>query len=113
MLKKDLIKQCRYYNGEKECPKTIEEKSLANIWDYEKMWVESAKLRDENGYNTLEYIGCSMKDFNTEDGTPVTLKALLYNRHTHWTGGYGIESDTKNFKEWYINSYLKHQQYNK
>lgn len=107
MSMNDLIKYCRYYKGEKECPESINEKGKSNIWFYEQIWVEREDLRDENEYNTLEYIRAGLKDFNVDDGSPLTLKALLFNRHTHWCGGYGLESDTKNFKEWYINNYLK------
>ena len=101
----ELIQQCRYYQGEEQCPKSIEKKGISNIWFYEQLWVEREELRDENGYNALGYISDGLEDFNQDDVTPITLKALLYNRHTHWCGGYGIESDTKSFKKWYEENY--------
>lgn len=105
-LLNNLIKQCRYYNGEKECPQIIQEKEMSTIWYYEQIWVEREDLRDEKGFNTEEYIHYGLTDFSPNDGTPISLKALLFNRHTHWCGGYGAESDIKNFKEWYNNSYI-------
>lgn len=79
---------------------------MANIWYYEQLWVERVELRDESGFNTEEYVHYGLKDFNADDGTPVSLKALLFNRYTHWFGGYGNENDTKTFKEWYNNFYI-------
>ncbi|HZK96502.1 MAG TPA: hypothetical protein VFC67_20035 [Prolixibacteraceae bacterium] len=105
----DLIKQCRYYKEEVECPESIKEKGMSTIWYYEQIWVEREELRDEGHFNIIEYIRAGLKDFNTDDGTPLTLKSLLYNRYTHWSGGYGIESDTRNFKDWYLNNYIKFQ----
>ncbi len=102
----NLIQYCRYYKGEKKCPKKIEQYGMATIWYYEQLWVERDDLRDENGFNTGEYIHYGLKDFNTNDGTPITLKSLLFNRHNHWSGGYGMESEVKKFKEWYNNSYI-------
>lgn len=101
-----LIESCRYYKGETECPACLTEKGLASLWFYEQIWVESEDLRDENGENTVGYINYGLKDFNKDDGTPLSLKALLFNRHTHWCGGWGKENDIKSFKEWYNNSYM-------
>lgn len=36
MSKEELIRQCRYYNGEKECPRGTD----AGFWLWEKCWVE-------------------------------------------------------------------------
>lgn len=102
----ELIEKCGYYKGEKECPSSLEKQGISSIWYYEKMWIEREDLRDETGMNTREYISCGLEGFNANDKVPITLKALLFNRHSHWTGGYGIESDVKNFKEWYFNFYL-------
>lgn len=102
----ELIKKCRYYKGEKKCPSSLEKKGLSNIWYYEQIWIEREDLRDENSTNTKEYISLGLEGFNADDGVPISLKALLFNRHSHWTDGYGIESDENNFKEWYFNFYL-------
>lgn len=100
----ELIQQCRYYKGENECPKSIEEKGMATIWFYEQIWVEREELRDENGYNALGYFSDGLKDFNRNDGTPMTLKALLFNRYSHWSGGY--ENLAEGFKKWHERNYI-------
>ena len=102
----NLITHCRYYKGEEECPQIIIDNDCWSNWNYEKMWVEREDLRDEKSDRTEQYIEHGLKDFNTDDGTPFTLKALLYNRHSHWCGGYGTENDVASFKEWYLTSYL-------
>lgn len=99
---KALIKQCLYYKGEKECPKSIDEIGMGNIWNYEQMWVEREELRDEN--KLAEYIRAGLKDFNADDGTHITMKALLFNRYEHWSGGYG--NTAENFREWYKGYYI-------
>ncbi len=104
----DLLKHCRYYKGETEAPPEINEEGKAVFWYYEQLWVEREEFRDENNYNTQEYINFGLQDFNKDDGTPLTLKAILFNRHCHWSGGYGIENDIKTFKEWYKSYYLNH-----
>jgi hypothetical protein len=105
--KEPLLSHCRYYKGEQKCPKSIEDKDMANIWQYEKMWVERSDLHDEKEYNSTEYLNYGLKDFEANDGTPLTLKALLFNRFCHWVGGYGVDDDIKNFKEWYFNFYIR------
>ncbi len=102
---KDLIAKCRYYKGEDECPESLFEKNVSSNWTYEKIWVQNDDMRDENNFNMLGYLDNGLKDFNADDGTPITLKALLYNRHTHWCGGYGVDVDVANFKEWYLTTY--------
>lgn len=56
-------------------------------WDYERIWVENESFRDENSGNVGEYTRYVLKDFNVDDGTPITLKAILFNMYNHWNGG--------------------------
>lgn len=94
----DLISKCRYYNGENES-----ENSFAY---YEKFWIdlmlsddaESAKLNSEN---IRLYLSYDLLEYSEDDGIPLTLKALLFNRHMHWSCGYGKEIDVENFKKFY------------
>lgn len=101
--KKDLIQFCRYYKGEKEPPKDIN-----RWWGYEKHWVEmSATPKEDNcEYNTLceyldNYVSAGLAQYNSSDGVPVTLKALIYDRCKHFGGS--VES----FKQTYENDYKK------
>ena len=45
-----------------------------------------------------DYIDANLSEFEMGDDTPLSLKALLFNRYSHWLGGHGIEEDVKNFK---------------
>ncbi|MBN1180809.1 MAG: hypothetical protein JXB49_00880 [Bacteroidales bacterium] len=80
---------------------------MSTIWYYEQMWVEREDLRDKNDMNIRDYINIGLENFSKDDGVPISLKALLFNRYSHWTGGYG--NDVEDFKEWYFNSYLNGQ----
>lgn len=101
---KELIQQCRYYQGEEQCPESIAKKGMSQIWVYEQMWVEREGLRDENHWHINEYNQNGLKDFNVDDGTHITMKALLFNRYSHWSGGYENLGD--GFREWYERNYI-------
>ncbi|MRJ09406.1 hypothetical protein EDL99_11140 [Ornithobacterium rhinotracheale] len=99
-----LIKQCRYYKGEKENP--FQEDNHKNLfWHYEKKWVEFSLNPREKSYLegiTSEYKKIGLTTFNENDGIPITLKALLLSRFLYWNEG----ADADLFKEWYKKYYL-------
>ena len=104
--KKDLLPFCRYYKGEKKCPKEIN----ANFWEYEKIWVELSENPQEGSANFNEisnwldeYMSTNLTSFDN-DGVPVTLKALLFNRYTHWM------QTNDGFKEWYKENYKQEKE---
>lgn len=103
-----LVRYCRYYKGERACPKHIEEKNKSSQWYYESLWVERDEFRDENGYNATDFRRTYLRYFkdDEDDGVPLTLKALLFNRHSHWVGGYSIEHDVRSFNKWFHQYYL-------
>ena len=93
-----LLKYCLYYKGEKECPKD-DKNSL--FWWYEFDWIERMSKDNSDISNMLEYyIRVGLSTFQMFDNTPITLKALLFNRYSHWTMG-----DIDGFKEWYLTAY--------
>lgn len=102
MTKEDAIKQCKYYKGQKKCPT----KSPSLFWNYERIWVEwTLESEDEKSKGAKElklmlkrYKEVHLENFQKDDGVPITLKALLFNRFEHWTEGDG-------FKEWYMKNY--------
>lgn len=105
--KKDLLPFCRYYKGEKECPKETNEL----FWGYEKVWVETSENPKENGDNFKiasdwldDYLRASLSSFSNDDGVPITLKALLFNRYTHWM------QTNDGFKEWYTKNYKQEKE---
>ena len=110
MTKEELILDCRYYNGEDEVPDTLP-KGKEIFWDYERVWIKWI----------LEGFGQLQKDINyfsevydlphllpESDGTPLGLKALLFNRYDHWVGfRSGTREDyAQEFKNWYLQYYV-------
>lgn len=98
LTQEDLLRYCRYYTGENECPSY----KNALFWDYEKRWIE---LMIENNMLLNEmisvYISNSLKDFERTDNTPISLKSLLFNRYSHW-----LREDADGFKKWYKSEYI-------
>lgn len=97
MAKEELISSCRYYKGEKECPF---DGIAANLWDYEKAWVDNHSAKDSILSICLEeYNGHGFTHLEEYDGVPITLKALLFNRYYHWMG------NADEFPRWYKEVY--------
>jgi len=100
---KECVKCCKFYKGEEEYPYE-DASSPANsymFWFYEKCWCRMSDR--ERKWNTEEYTAHGLADFRKDDGTPISLKALFFNRYCHWCGGYGNEAE--GYKEWYIKEY--------
>lgn len=105
-IRKDYLKFCRYYKGEKNNPYENEDKAM--FWEYEKVWIDEMSKPEESDLlvgNTSEYINAGLLSWNETDGTPYLLKALLFNRYRQWLGGYGLDNDIENFKKWYQTKY--------
>lgn len=120
-LKQHYILMCRYYDGtsfdmykkkhadtkkvEGNRHSTIEGELPAptNIFfGYEEHWVnERINGYDDHG-RTQEYIAYGHEDFDKDDGTPISLKALLWNRYYHWGGWM---PDQESFRIWYRENY--------
>lgn len=111
MTKEELILDCRYYNGEEEVPDSLPE-GKAIFWDYERVWIRwnlegYDRLQEDIDYFTEVYDLPNL--LPSDDGTPLGLKALLFNRYDHWVGIYGSQSREDyalNFKSWYIREYI-------
>jgi hypothetical protein len=135
--RKYLTLQCRYYNGEEEDPFAKElfahevDKShlpppecmkyeyklppeqvaylqnASTAWGYEKWWVE-ANLGDAHFKGDIEeYHAYGCKGFEENDGTPLTMKAMFWNRYYHWGGM--LDPQSTNFKEWYKTYYQRRE----
>lgn len=80
------------------------------IWFYEKYWVnEQMNQGNNSAYDKdriEEYCAYGNKDFEADDGTPISIKALLWNRYYHWGGWL---SDQESFRNWYRTYYHKHK----
>lgn len=119
-----LLDFCGYYNGEEENPfnERLQQNEQSNsrisselehqlqvsrmFWYYEECWVKFT-LNMECGFSYCgEYLRDQLEDFLKDNGTPITLKALLHNRFFHWSGGYDT---VDGFKQWYIDNYEKYR----
>ena len=87
------LAHCFYYG------KNVPEDCGAHVGHmYEECWVRFHF--DEYDYllnETLYYIRNGLGDFCADDGVPISMKALLYNRFCHW--GWAETPDT--FRRWY------------
>lgn len=107
----NLLKYCRYYKGEKSNPFKGKDGYNGYFWDYERVWVEqtllSYKETETSFFDDMieEYLHSGLATFQQKDDTPVTLKALLYNRYGHWSGLPMLEN-AEPFKKWYLHEYL-------
>lgn len=106
--RKSYIAQCHYYKGRKT-PEAL----MGDLFTgYEESWVNFHF--DDEGRNYLNNITdyylnhTSLAHFNTDDGVPVSLKAVLLNRWEHWQSGCyeTAEACENDFKDWYLHEYL-------
>lgn len=99
MTREELIGKCRYYGGEKECPKGVE----ASFWYYEQHWCDSIlDGKADTRQMESDYQAYGLSDWRKDDGVPLSLKAALFNRFSHWMG-----CRVEDFKKWYMAEYLK------
>jgi hypothetical protein len=105
MDKQQFINRCRYYKGEEENPFENVNQDKALSWFYESKWVEFSIAGNPNlDEYVSEYHAAWMDGLMREDGTPITLKALLLNRYYHQNGS--IPTFANDFRKWYVNSYM-------
>lgn len=111
MESKDLLKFCKYYKGESKNPFEGKDQNAMMFWGYERDWCEtnSKALANEScdAAKKMEsiiasYSKAGLSSFRIEDDTPLSLKALLFNRFDHW-----FEGTPEDFKGWYTRRYLK------
>ena len=107
--KKSLIKFCRYYKGEDKNPFNGKDQMKSLMWEYECKWVEFTikASEDENGQEAKvlssvlsDYIRVGLREFENMDDTPISLKAILYNRYYYWNEG-------GDFTKWYKEVYMQ------
>lgn len=102
----NLLQYTKFYKGENTQPHdTGGDTNL--LWEYEKTWVE---FHDTcRGIFLLnEYIHdydyAELMNFAERDGTPISLKALLFSRYCHWSSGSILEC-VHYFKKYYSTEY--------
>ncbi len=102
---REPLQHCRYYNGQQ-----IADDENAAFAEYEMRWMEWRCSTREDDYSLLlssvaDYINSGLMMFDEYDNTPISLKALLFNRWCHWGGGWS--TDPNSFKAWYYLNYCK------
>lgn len=71
------------------------------FWGYEAAWIDRMLDKGYDFGNELhDYLSYGLADFSVFDDTPITLKALLFNRFCHWQG-----VNIEDFKNWYKTQY--------
>lgn len=101
MTKDELIKQCRYYKGQKESPYDLE--SIQHTaWCFEALWAR-LMMRDDELLSSAQsdYKSFGLSDFHANDGIPTSLKAFLANRFFYHYG----QEDIEEFKRFYESLY--------
>ena len=111
MTREELIKQCRYYKGEEECPFEDEGQDESLFWSYEDLWVNELKGNYIHDQMTLSSYLAFPSVANANKGklsaVPVSLQLLLFNRYMHWLDGYrSLEDEVASFVDWLESDYL-------
>lgn len=84
--KVNLIKKCRFYNGEEECP--FNNAKDEHFWKYENIWVDMLS----NSYSNADEWRKELAPYKEiqaivkEYGLPSSYIGLLINRDMHWLG---------------------------
>ena len=101
-----LIDTCHYYKGEKEPPEGVD----VLFWGYEQHWVETVEreiINNERGSSVASWVreyrrdGLHYFEPKTDYHAPESLKALLYNRFSHFN-----RPEPEEFKDWFKKEYL-------
>ena len=102
MKKSDIIALCRYYKGETQNPFENKDQNKTLLWIYEQIWLEDMQ-NDNCTFTDLltDYLDAGLRDFCKTDDTPITLKALLFNRFCKMQD----RTDPEAFKEFYQKYY--------
>lgn len=104
-MKSELLKQCRYYRGEKENPFEGKDPDKAMLWGYERGWVSDWARGRTDGYDEMinDYVRVGLGRFEPMDGIPVSLKALLFNRYAKMEQSLldAVEPFKEFFREYY------------
>ena len=93
-----LLDFCSYYGVENG---TEVDDAFNMFCNYEQVWVNKLSRWDFSLSELNEYIHYGLEDFNKDDGVPMTLKVILFNRYMHWSYG----GDAEGFKKWYLTHY--------
>ena len=107
MDKKILKQVCKYYRGETKCP--FVNSIPKGLWFAERTWADmfdEATENNDSGKVLMQYFDEYQRQgllmFSTDDGVPVSLKTVLFNRYCQTAE----TTDVEGFKKWYKDTYL-------
>ncbi len=98
-----LIDKCRYFKGEEACPVSLKKAGKEYLWFYESKWVE---LNGKYAGNR-EYEENNLVSFEENDGVPISLKRLLFNRYIQYS--WSVKEAIPLFKAWYKEDYKENK----
>lgn len=100
-LRDPYLPYCRYYDGVNYENAPANKRLLAS---YEEAWIR-IQIADFEYLRSMfeEYIAYGQEFFSMNDGVPMSMKALLFNRWGHWGGNL---CDGESFQKWYNEYYL-------
>lgn len=95
-----LLDFCRFYQGEDS---TYEREEYKIFWICERAWVRDlcSFSLDNNWKN--KFVNLGLNGFSFDDGVPISLKAYIF-RH--------VQLSPNDYKEWYPDNYLSHNNIN-
>ena len=100
--KEALIKRCRFYKGEEECP--FAEAKEEHFWKYERIWVDrmaqSYTFADNWRTELIPYK--ELQAYVKEHGLPSSYIGLLINRDKHWLGMFNEQDFLASIKQDYL-----------
>lgn len=99
------LAHCRYFKGEESNPFEGKDQNKAALWFYEQSWVEDMHKGGESIFSAIEDYVYYVGSFNSSDGVPTSLKALLFNRFAK--GFVSLNSAVESFKIFYNKYYQK------
>lgn len=102
MTEKELIKQCRYYKGEAECPANVD----PTFWECERVFVaEKMKPKSPLLDSVMkEYHVLNLEHVGGYDKVPMEIKALIFNRFCHHSDN-SPEINALYFGKFYTSNY--------
>lgn len=103
ILYDELSDKCRYYAGEEEFPEDGDE-TYYDFWAAERAWFEFEMQHQPIIDEYVKFYEANgLADYQKEDDTPESLKALLFNSYSYAKNG---QVDIPGFKNWYENGYM-------
>lgn len=103
ILYDELSDKCRYYAGEDEFPEDGDE-YYYDFWAAERAWFEFEMQHQPIIDEYVKFYHANgLADYHTNDGTPESLKALLFNSYSYAKNGV---VDIPGFKNWYEKEYM-------